>query len=192
MPPEGGLREYPDLPALIESELGRRSCIYITPHLREGGINPYLANLYAPFAGRPERLAPLTTAKMLVPFLRRVFLRENSVWHQHWLQFSSLPTFLRTNFRMLASALYVAAGGRILWTVHNERPHVERYVGLNALYCRLLARMVSRFHVHNRETAPVVERAYRIPPSRIAILAHPPFKTHPIPKDRARQGLRDR
>jgi hypothetical protein len=192
MPPEAGPREYPDLPALIESELGPGTRIYITPHLREGGINPYLANLYAPFSGRRERLFPLTTPQMPLPFLRRAFLREDSVWHQHWLQFSGFPTFLRTNFRLLASALYVAAGGRILWTVHNERPHVERYVRLNALYCRLLARLAYRFHVHNRETAPVVERLYGIPASRIAILAHPPFRTHPIPKDQARRGLRER
>jgi beta-1,4-mannosyltransferase len=192
MPPEARPREYPDLPALIESELGRRDRIYITPHLRDGGINPYLANLYAPFSGRPERLAPLTTAQMLVPFLRRVLLRENSVWHQHWLQFSSLPTFLRTNFRLLASALYVAAGGRILWTVHNERPHVDRFVGANQLYCRWLSRLVYRFHIHVREAVPVVERLYGVPASRFAILAHPPFRTHPIPKDQARQGLRDR
>lgn len=192
MPAESAPREYPDLPALVESELGPVARLYVTPHIRDGGINPYLANLYAPFPGRPVRLAPLASAQMLVPFLRRFFLRESSAWHQHWFQFSSLPTFLRANFRLSASLLYVAAGGRILWTVHNERPHVERYVALNGWYCRALARLTHRFHVHNRETVPVLERLYRIPPSRIAILGHPPFRTHPIPKERARQGLRER
>jgi beta-1,4-mannosyltransferase len=184
------VHSYPDLKALIQSEFGLPEKLYITPHLNEAGLNPYLTRLYGPFEGTHNSLLrPLASIDFLVPFFRRVLHGEKSVWHQHWLQFSGFPTWFRTQFRLTASALYVLAGGRILWTIHNARPHVEKYVRLNLWYCKMLARLSSRFHVHNLETVQVVMDLFAVPASRICVLAHPHFETSPIPNAQARTGL---
>jgi hypothetical protein len=192
-------RQYSDLKALVRGEFGAVDRLYITPHLKEAGLNPYLPLLYAPFKGDKDDkdgkddkdvLRPLNTGEFLRPFLRRLLLRENSIWHQHWLQFSTFPTWLRTQFRLVASLLYLLAGGRILWTVHNPRPHVNRFVGLNLFYCRLMAHLTTRFHVHNQEAVKAVDELYGYPGSKVAVLAHPHFPVRPIPKAEARAGLR--
>jgi beta-1,4-mannosyltransferase len=184
-------REYPDLKTLVQAEFGTLDRLYITPHLDEGGLNPYLVRLYAPFRPDGGFLQPLHSTQFLRPFLRRL-RGEKSVWHQHWLHFSSFPTWVRTQFRLLATALYILAGGRILWTVHNPRPHVDRFMALNLWYCRLLGRMAHRFHVHNPGAVKAVQELYGQPASRVTVLAHPPFETHPISKAEARAGLRAR
>lgn len=184
--------EYPDLKALVQGQFGAIDRLYITPHLKEAGLNPYLPMLYAPFKDIEGFLRPLDSIEFLRPFLRRLFLREKSVWHQHWLQFSSLPTWLRTQYRLLASLLYLLAGGRILWTVHNPRPHVNRFMALNLWYCRLMAHLTTRFHVHNQEAVKAVDELYGYPASKVAVLAHPHFQVRPVPKAEARSGLRAR
>jgi glycosyltransferase involved in cell wall biosynthesis len=182
--------QYSDLKALVQGEFGAVDRLYITPHLKEAGLNPYLPLLYAPFKDDKDVLQPLNSSEFLRPFLRRLFLRENSIWHQHWLQFSSVPTWIRTQFRLLASLLFLLAGGRVLWTVHNPRPHVNRFVGLNLWYCRLMAHLTTRFHVHNQEAVKAVDELYGYPGTKVAVLAHPHFPVRPVPKSEARAGLR--
>lgn len=184
--------EYPDLKALVQGQFGAIDRLYVTPHLKEAGLNPYLPMLYAPFKDIKGFLRPLDSIEFALPFLRRLFLRENSVWHQHWLQFSSLPTWLRTQYRLAASLLFLLAGGRILWTVHNPRPHVNRFMALNLWYCRLMAHLTTRFHVHNQEAVKAVDELYGYPASKVAVLAHPHFPVRPVPKSEARAGLLSR
>lgn len=184
------LPTYPDLKSLCEAEMGAFDVLYLTPHLDEAGANPYLPLLYTPFyPEKPARLFSLRSSQFLRPCLRRLFAGEKAIWHQHWLQFSSFPTFIRTNFRLLASALFAMLGGRILWTMHNDRPHGEKYVALNQWYARRLAPLAHKLHIHNPETAPLMRELFGEVLGKTVVLDHPHFPVFPIPKDEARRGL---
>lgn len=191
-PAAPALPVYPDLKSLCEAEMGPFEALYITPHLDEAGANPYLPLLYGPFRDeKPGRLRPLRSSQFLRPFLRRLLRGEKAIWHQHWLQFSSFPTFVRTNFRLLASALFAWTGGRILWTVHNDRPHGDRFVSLNQWYARRLEPLAWRLHIHNQETAPLLRELFGDVLPRAVVLDHPHIPAFPIPREEARRGLED-
>lgn len=187
-PPPTPPREYRDIAALLKNEMGGFERVYVTP--QPSPTNPYLLRLYAPYLEPDLGVVKfLASHQALLPWARRFFLGEKAAWNQHWFQFSTFPTFVRANFRLLASVLFAWSNGRILWTIHNEQPHSGRFVGLNQWYCRQLARFTHRFHVHHAKAAETLRRQYGAGPEKIVVLPHPAYRTHPVPPGVARAGL---
>jgi glycosyltransferase involved in cell wall biosynthesis len=111
------------------------------------------------------------------------------VWHQHWLQCSSLPTLLRAAHRLRAMQLYRALGGHVLWTVHNLEPHVHKYALANAWLTRAMRTTAEYLHVHTQAAADEVSRAWSVAPERIVIVPHPSYEVARIGRAQARAAL---
>ena len=70
---------------------------------------------------------------------------------------------------------FVAAGGKIVWTIHNVLPHDCRFPELEA---RLQQEIVERsivVHVLTRSTSEAVADQFEIPASKIVHVAHPNY-----------------
>ncbi|MGQ9585487.1 MAG: glycosyltransferase [Anaerolineae bacterium] len=92
-------------------------------------------------------------------------LRRRRVWHFHWPELlyrsphRGLATLRWVRF-CLALALFRAAGGRVVYTVHNLDPHERHHPRLDAWTNRLLAAWADALHVHDRQAQQEVARQW--------------------------------
>jgi glycosyltransferase involved in cell wall biosynthesis len=85
-----------------------------------------------------------------------------------------------------------AAGGRLVWTVHNVLPHDAPYPDLEAEVCRLVAAHADLVHVLCAETIDAVAPYYSWDADRTVVIPHSSYRgCYPdrLPRRRARGGL---
>jgi hypothetical protein len=163
-------KTYPDIAACYAALFPKAQRVYVSPDIASSSSsNPYLKLLYRGLAGSSlGEPVSLSAAFPLVPLTERAS-GVRGVWHQHWLQCSSLPTLMRATHRLRVMQLYRALGGHVLWTVHNLEPHVHKYALANAWLTRTMRDTAEYLHVHTEAAADEVSRAWRIAPERIVI-----------------------
>lgn len=134
----------------ILSRTGRtpRDQIVFYPDYRGG--NPYQRLMYAPCIASGFTVAPLDLEMALAcqPASRVIF-------HIHWL--NALFRDLRTPAEAAAEVdgfiaglrRFQAAGGFVLWTIHNIAPHEPRFTGQDLRLRSFLARHADRLHLHD-------------------------------------------
>jgi glycosyltransferase involved in cell wall biosynthesis len=183
-------KTYPDIAACYAALFPRARRVYVSPDIASSSSsNPYLRLLYRDLAGSSLGEPVSLSARFpLVPLAERA-TGVRGVWHQHWLQCSSLPTLMRAAHRLRAMQLYRALGGHVLWTVHNLEPHVHKYALANTWLTRAMRDTAEYLHVHTEAAADQVSRAFRIAPERIVIVPHPSYEVARIDRRQARAAL---
>ncbi|THD84209.1 hypothetical protein E7811_00140 [Aliigemmobacter aestuarii] len=114
------------------------------------GDNPYQRLMYAPCIAAGFTVTPgdLETALACRPATRMIF-------HIHWLNalFRDLHTpaeaAARVDDFIAGLRRFQAAGGFVLWTIHNIAPHEPRFTGQDLRLRRFLARHADRLHLHD-------------------------------------------
>ncbi len=136
--------------------------------------NPYQALIYRGSGFRPQPLGRGDWQALADPAAPRLL-------HLHWDDrlFARSPdsaTNARdTEAKIARLARFRAAGGRILWTVHNRLPHkIADEAGFRAARARI-AMLADRVHVHSREAIEHVREAYDVPADRIRHIPHPSY-----------------
>src|SRR4051794_62995 len=87
---------------------------------------------------------------------------------------------------------FKAAGGRLVWTVHNVLPHDAAYVSAETEVCRLVADHADLVHVLCQETLPAVPPYYPPDPARVVTIppsSHVGGDPQRIGRARARRRL---
>jgi beta-1,4-mannosyltransferase len=108
-----------------------------------------------------------------------------AVFHLHWEQ----PTYVAAADEAGAAGLaedflraldfFRAAGGLLVWTLHNAAPHEERFPAVNAALQRGLARRADLVHAHNHAGAAHA-MALGAPADCILLSRHPSYaETYP-------------
>jgi glycosyltransferase involved in cell wall biosynthesis len=67
---------------------------------------------------------------------------------------------------------FMAAGGRLVWTVHNVLPHESRFPDLDALVCQAIADRASAVHVMCEGTLAAVADSYTIAADKVTVIPH--------------------
>ena len=120
-----------------------------------------------------------------------------AVFHLHWEQ----PIYIQAASEAGAGALadgflraldgFRAAGGIVVWTIHNAAPHEERFPAVNAALQRSLAQRADLVHVHNHAGASHAT-ALGVRREAIVVVRHPSYaETYPndITDEAARRYL---
>jgi beta-1,4-mannosyltransferase len=68
-----------------------------------------------------------------------------------------------------------AAGGRILWTIHNERPHMERDIDAFEAARAALCGLVDLIHVHAPHAGDHMRDTYGVPAEKLRVIPHPSY-----------------
>jgi glycosyltransferase involved in cell wall biosynthesis len=164
------------------------------PDWRRG--NPYLSMLFS-------RLDLVGATAQPVRVLSEYLAAEAPATHPrvlnlHWtspiLAGSRSADEARARVADLARLLDVfqAAGGRLVWTVHNVLPHDAAYQESQVEVCRLLADRADLVHVLSDETVPAVAPYYALDPARVVVIPHSSYLgVYPqrISRHRARRRL---
>ena len=138
--------------------------------------NPYNRLLYQN-ADQRYRMTPgtLADARSLLASEGRALL------HLHWeegfvrWQADGRAADVAAEATLAEISAFVGAGGRLVWTVHNERPHELDYPEAFMRLRAGIAAMADLILVHSRATIPVIIAQCAADPARIALLPHPSY-----------------
>jgi glycosyltransferase involved in cell wall biosynthesis len=143
----------------VEAEKQLVAAAYPDPP-KPGRDNPYQLRLHESLERRGVRFLPHASLR---PLWVRTERRRLDVVHLHWPEFvgwgggGRLVRALRAHARglLLVRALraYRRAGVRIVWTVHNLRPHESRWPWLDRLLYGTAVRVADRLVVHSPTAA---------------------------------------
>ena len=179
--------EYQDLQPGVER-------IYVVPDVEKfSRHNPYLQLLYKALLEKPSSEIKLSSNSLLTPgFVFKRIFGEKSVFHHHWFECRDVRTFLNTLWKIGILAIYKLFGGKIVWTVHNLRPHQQKWRRVNFFLRRIWSRLPHRIHVHCHSAINSVSELYGIPDDRFFVISHPPYPATLLPSVDARRRLTER
>lgn len=141
--------------------------------------NPYQRLLYSAFSG----VANLDLLRRPQLLRRWGFVRRADVVHFHWEDGTFwgvtsdrvVKRRLKSVMRMLHR--HKASGGKLVWTVHNERPHRESELHEGFLTIReWLVKEADMIHVHSAAARDMLLDQWAPNPDRIEIVAHPSYQ----------------
>lgn len=141
--------------------------------------NPYQTMMMDRLSGRGVQAVPVDSPMALV---RAGAVDPNRfVYHRHWTAPVLGPSTSRRDAeRRCADHLaeldeLKAAGGRIVWTIHNVLPHECPYPDAEIALRRGLAARANAIHVMTEDTRELVAEVVDLPTDRLHVIGHPSY-----------------
>lgn len=123
-----------------------------------------------------------TSALGHIKFLFAQLLGKKPILHYHWLEFQDYKSLLGMIYKIKLIWLYKFFGGKLVWTIHNIKPHNERWLNLHLrLHC-WMAKKANKILVHSTSQVQEVVTKYRVKEHKIIVLPHPTFPSEHIEK----------
>ncbi len=113
--------------------------------------------------------------------MNAVSSQPRAILHLHWeegfvrWQTDADAAAAAADATLAALRAFVAAGGRIVWTVHNELPHE---LDFPEAFMRLrigIAALADRVLVHNRAAMGIIRAQCALDPAKLVLLPHPSY-----------------
>ena len=136
--------------------------------------NQYLELIYQDFSSKGIKTIRLIQDDYWAVIVKKL-KGERSIIHYHWFQYSSRKfsrTVVLTLFWLL---IFKMLGGRLIWTVHNRRPHIRRYTRLNRLLRIIFEKLSYRNHVHCYCAVEEVSAILKAKSRKFFIVPHPDY-----------------
>jgi len=113
-------------------------------------------------------------------------------WHHPFLVGSShLNTVVKSVIFILELLILKVYGIKIVWTVHNIVDHERKFVSIQLIFSKLLARLCNGLIVHCPSAKREVVKVFRVNDSLIVVIPHGRYTyTNTISKIQARQRLK--
>jgi len=168
------------------------STVYVFPKIKSSSLyNPYLTELYKDFLSAEKPAIACISPHPLAPvFIIKKLFGEKSIVHYHWLEFDNLKGLCVVIWKLLLLIIYKTFGGAIIWTIHDEAPHANRYLPFNLFFQKILVLITARFHVHCKTAAEMMAKKLIIPINRFFIVPHPLYTVTVIEKPAAKEYIR--
>ncbi|SMO33984.1 glycosyltransferase [Gracilimonas mengyeensis] len=109
-------------------------------------------------------------------------INKNVILHYHWLEFQDFKSLAGMPWKMACIFLFKIFGGNIVWTLHNEFPHDQKYLELHQFLHRRMAKWADALHVHCQKAVDIMSHRLRAPKSKFHLVPHPDFPAMPSDK----------
>lgn len=136
--------------------------------------NPYQRMLYAGLPGIHARAVPV---KDITEHLVAEAASGNpGLFHLHWtnpiLQPAETESEARTRLDAFTRAVesFTAAGGTLIWTIHNVLPHDADFVDLEVELAETILRHAARVHLLSAQTIDQAASLYAIDPTKAVVI----------------------
>ncbi len=157
---------------------------FVVPLIRYDFPNTdYLYLLYQPYMDKYE-IKNISVFNH-IRFAIAPLLSRKTILHYHWLEFQDARSLLAMPYKLFCIGLYRLLGGKIVWTVHNLKPHDKKFLALHRFIHRRMGSMSSLIHVHSKYQVSEVSDYYQIPKEKIAVFPHPKFPAAIKPQQEA-------
>ncbi|HJR90768.1 MAG TPA: glycosyltransferase [Aeromicrobium sp.] len=172
---------------------GSRRIVHVAPFYRG---NPYQAMLYAALPDIGAAWFPVADITGHLAALAET--ADPGLFHLHWtnpiVQPAEDEDEARQRLDAFVAALdgFRAAGGKLIWTIHNVLPHDARYHDLEIEMANAILHHADLVHLLSKETLDLVDGVYDIDEDRVVIVEHNSFAgIYPqwITRDGARERL---
>ncbi|MEQ8525505.1 glycosyltransferase [Gracilimonas sp.] len=120
-----------------------------------------------------------------------ILSNRQAILHYHWLEFQDFKSLLGMPWKMLCLYFFHKLGGNIVWTLHNEFPHDQKYLGLHSYLHKKMASWSKVLHVHCEKAVKLMSNRLEVSEDKFRLIPHPDFPAEPIDKDIARDKLNE-
>ncbi|MEX0609096.1 MAG: glycosyltransferase [Balneolaceae bacterium] len=168
----------------IYSSLNERvRIIYVVPLIRfSHKDSDYLYLLYKDLINADkfeiQSISVISHFKMVLGILKH----KQAILHYHWLEFQDLKSLLGMPWKFLCIRLFKLFGGNIVWTIHNEFPHDQRFLKLHCFLHRKMASWADKLHVHCEIAIENMSSRLNVSKKKFFIHNHPTFPAVVQPK----------
>jgi beta-1,4-mannosyltransferase len=144
-------------------------------------MNPYQALLYQRLWGAGIAAVPIIREPRIDELTDLARAGWPTVLHLHWLNQVLAHAGSASDARRMQAAFlaridrYLAAGGRLVWTVHNIIPHGARFEAEEAALSGAIVERCAAVHVMAAGTRELVADWFDIPADKIIQVAHPSY-----------------
>jgi len=159
--------------------------------------NPFQALFYRSFLGYGIATVDLNDPWSF-PELRHIARDYDIAVHLHWLNFvlgkSEDLSAAQKDLGRFKDAVekILAAGGKIVWTVHNLLPHDAKYVELEMELRKAVSNAASLIHLMSDESGEIVREMFDVDRNKTVVVPHPNYRgCYPdyVTRERARLTL---
>jgi len=161
--------------------------VFVVPLIRFSyPTSDYLYLLYKPFFEKDKGIEiESISALRHWKFVWQQISGRDSILHYHWLEFQDLKSMLGMVYKIACIALLKLFGGKLIWTVHNLKPHNKKWLGMHQKMHSWMAQKSDLILVHSKHVIEDVIRYYSVSANKIVVHAHPRFPANIIPKEKA-------
>ena len=177
------LKEYIELVPGIQK-------VYIIPKMPEisedSGLNNYLYLLNQEIIDHQAEGITLESFSFFNPLIvLKKFLGEKSLIHHHWYEFPDMRGLLIILWKTFWMIIYRLAGAKIIWTVHNQYPHLHKYRKLNIILRKLWTKIPNKLHVHCRSAIDIMSPILNVSPDKFIVFPHPDYPVKIVDKSKS-------
>lgn len=144
-------------------------------------VNPYQNLCYGWFGDHGLATTPVTHPWSFDALTALFGQTAGVVLHLHWLSFvledATNPTEARNLVEQFLEKLrgFRAAGGKVVWTVHNVVPHDARFLDQEVDLQQAVADQADLVHVMSEDTPELVREVLQLDHARVVTVPHPAY-----------------
>ncbi len=167
------------------------STVYVAPLINhQHPDSDYLYNLYRPIltSNSQTKVESVSVFTHFKPFFAALFSRK-VVFHYHWLEFQDAKSLLGMPWKLLWILMFKLVGGKLIWTIHNEEPHDQKFLKMHLFLHRKMAQLANAIHVHCATAGNIMSTKLGVSLTKFHLIPHPSFPAHTIPKSESIKAL---
>lgn len=166
--------------------------IYVVPLIRHSHKETdYLYLLYKDLIDSDKYNIKSISVFNHFKLLPGIVSNKNAILHYHWLEFQTFKSLLGMPWKMICIYLFQKLGGHIVWTLHNEFPHDQKYLNLHSFLHKKMSQWADILHVHCNTAKIKMSSRLKAPKEKFRLIPHPEFPASPLPKEDAISHLSD-
>lgn len=122
-------------------------------------------------------------------FVMKALTTKHAILHYHWLECTDLKSLAGMIYKLICIFLFKAAGGHLVWTIHNKIPHDNKYRSFNYRIQSWMASRADLLHIHCKSAIKEISGFYNQPESKFRVVDHPTFPSKMIEREEAIRKL---
>ncbi|MDR9415955.1 MAG: hypothetical protein RI564_06715 [Gracilimonas sp.] len=165
--------------------------IYVVPLIRfDTKQSDYLYLLYEKLiTGDTYDIKPISVFNHFKFLFGLLSNKRKAILHYHWLEFQDFKSLSGMPWKILCIYLFHKLGGNIVWTLHNEFPHDQKYLKLHHFLHKKMASWATVLHVHCNRAVQIMSERLKAPISKFRLVPHPEFPAFPVDRSKAIEQL---
>lgn len=171
----------PTLRAVYQELEPRADTVFIIPDMEKfSRFNPYLQLLYSDLNQGDATSLQVSSSSILNPLKLFRPGGRRTIVHHHWFECRDLITMVNALWKIFWLGLFRLAGGKVVWTIHNRRPHEQNFAFLNQILRRIWSKLPHRYHLHCQAAISIMVKELNIQAERCFVVPHPAYPARPV------------
>ena len=125
-------------------------------------------------------------------FIFYQLFKRDAILHYHWIQYSGFWAGIGFFFKLMCIYLYLMAGGKLVWSLHNKLPPDCKREWLHFKIRRWMAKKSERILVECEAAIDDISTYFSVSPDKFRILPHPGYPPQLMPRAGAIEAINHR